>query len=250
MVFMPTGDLAGYPQGHFSRVYQYIIVPACKSAGFSPVRADDPASNGTPLDIVKNIIESDIAVCDLSSKSQAALYAFAIRQAVGLPVAIMKDLKTEMMFNVQEFGAVEFDESLRIDTVQKEIEALSTTLEKAYASKAVTSALLSRIGIGTEKQDAPVVAEPVVQENPREKESHLPLITPVPDFVGDPVTQPEEIDKLKEGDFLFHVNYGKGEIKSMNRMSKDKIVKIQFDSGTKLLVLGTSGVFRKIKGQG
>lgn len=29
-VIMPISDVDGYPKGHFNRVYDYIIVPACK----------------------------------------------------------------------------------------------------------------------------------------------------------------------------------------------------------------------------
>ncbi len=245
---MPTSDPNGYAQGHFNRVYQYIIVPACKSAGFSPVRAVDPAANDAPLDILKDIIESDVVICDLSSKNVHALYGFAVRHAVGLPVAIMKDTRTDMMFNVQEFDAVEYDESLRIDTVQKEIETLSTSLAKNFAIKASTSSLLSRIVSARLAEMQPVAVEPEPAEpvDNSKKESHLPVISPLPGYVGEPITLPEEIDKLKEGDSLFHVNYGKGEIKAINRMAKDKIAKVQFESGLKLLVLGTSGVFRKV----
>ena len=56
----------------------------------------------------------------------------------------------------------------------------------------------------------------------------------------------EEIDKLKVGDFIFHINYGKGEIRTIKKMAKDKISEIHFESGSKILVLVTSGFFRKI----
>jgi len=42
------------------------------------------------------------------------------------------------------------------------------------------------------------------------------------------------------------MNYGKGEIGSIKKMAKDKIAEFHFESGTKMLVLGTSGVLRKI----
>jgi len=82
-------------------------------------------------------------------------------------------------------------------------------------------------------------------EDSEKKESHLPVISPLPDFVGEPFTQ-EQIDRLKVGDFIWHMNYGKGEIVTMNKKTKDNLVKVQFDSGSKLLVLMTSGIFRKI----
>jgi hypothetical protein len=66
---MPNSDPDGYAKGHIGRVYQYILVPACRFAGFSPIRMDDPTMQETPLDIIKTVIESDIVLCDLSSNN-------------------------------------------------------------------------------------------------------------------------------------------------------------------------------------
>ncbi|MBK7652260.1 MAG: hypothetical protein IPJ20_18270 [Flammeovirgaceae bacterium] len=241
---MPTSDPDGYAQGHFSRVYQYIIVPACKAAGFSAVRADDPTANDTAMDILKNMIESDMVICDISSKNANALYAFAIRQSINLPVTLIKDVKTSVSFNIQEFDYVEYDDSLRIDTVQMETEVLGNTLMRTFANKAATNSLLSKLDIvSAQPTDTSI---PLAQEETK-KESHLPVISPLPDYVGDPITQPQEIDKLKAGDSIFHMNYGKGEIASIKKMGKDKMAEFQFESGSKMLMLMTSGVLRKIK---
>ena len=40
-IIMPISDNSNYPQGHFDRVYNYIIKPACEIAGFIPIRADE-----------------------------------------------------------------------------------------------------------------------------------------------------------------------------------------------------------------
>lgn len=254
-IIMPVGDPDGYAQGHFSRVYQYIIVPACRLAGFSPLRADGPELD-SPLDIIKTIIESDVAICDISSNNSAALYGFAIRQASSLPVTLIKDLKTNTIANIPEFDVVQYDESLRIDTVQTEIETLSEALKKNFANKAVGDSLISRLNIGAAQSDASINAETdntplsstdTVAHDEAQQKEHLPVISPLPDYVGNPVTQ-EEIDWLKVGASIFHMNYGKGEILTISKMPKGRIAKIQFESGPKLLVLETSGIFRKIKG--
>ena len=246
-VIMPAGDPSGYPKGHVERVYQYIVIPACRMAGFSPVRADDPAATTQAWDIVKDIIECDMAICDLSSKNSNVIYGFALRQAINMPVTIMKDLKTQVLFNLQGFEMVEYDDSLRIDTVQKEIETLSEALTKTYENRVVINTLLNRFDIGTaqavEAQPVALEQEPIHEEVKKEE---LPVISPLPDYAGDVITQQEEIDKLKPGHFIFHKNYGKGEIKSINKMGKDKMAKIEFESGTKVLMLGMTGTFRKV----
>ena len=255
-IIMPTSDPDGYAQGHFNRVYEYIIVPACRMAGFWPERVDNPNTNNTALDILNIIIDSDIAICDLSSNNPNVLYGLAIRQALGLPVTLIKDLKTQIMFGIQEFEQVEYDESLRIDTVQKAIETLGEKLKKSHASKAEINSILNRLGIGPGRSaeiknvssDIVIAAieEPIDQtENTVTKEKPLPVIFPLPNYVGDPITE-TEIEKIKVGDFLFHMNHGKGEIRTMKKMGKDKIAEILFESGSKTVVIGTSGFFRKI----
>ena len=243
---MPTSDPEGYAQGHFNRVYQYIIVPACKSAGFVPMRIDDPTFISSPPDVMKTIIDSDIAICDLSSNNADALYGFTIRYAINLPVALIKDSKTNLMIDIKEFGAVEYDESLRIDTVQNEIETLSEALKKTFANKVEINSLLNRLNIGASQATATRATNSIdPSESIEKKDSSLPIISPLPGFVGKPITEPE-IDKLKVGDFLFHINYGKGEIITLSKMAKDKVAKVQFDSGSKMLVLMTSGIWRTI----
>ncbi len=258
IIIMPVSDPVGYAPGHFKRVYDYIVAPACRMAGFWPTRADDPAANDKALDIIKNITDSDIAICDLSSNNSNSLYGMAIRQALNLPLILIKDMKTQIMSDTQEFSEVEYDESLRIDTVQKEVETLRETMEKIYAGKGDKNSLLSRFGIGPGRlpqppivlietdvisKDEPVEPEPVEPAAPKEK--HLPVISPLPGFVGNPITD-VEIEKLKVGDFLFHMNYGKGEIKTVRKIAKDKMAEVLFESGSKTLVLGTSGILRKI----
>jgi hypothetical protein len=251
-IILPLNEPDGYPKGHFNRVYQYIIVPACKLAGFSPQRASDPTVLDSPLDIINLLIESDIVLCDLSSNDPHALYGFAIRQATSLPVTLMKDLKTTVLANIPEYDKVEYDESLRIDTVENEIEVLGEALKKAFALHTATNPLISRLNIKSaeviEAHPIPAYVEiPLTpsQAEDEKKENALPIISPLPDFVGEPLTQ-HEIDHLKVGDFIFHMNYGKGEIITINHKTKDILAKVQFDSGSKLLVLMTSDIFRKI----
>ena len=246
-VIVPTSDPDGYAKGHFNRVYQYIIVPACKSAGFVPMRADDPTTSETALGILKTIIDCDIAICDLSTNDSNALYGFSIRYAINLPVILIKDAKTNLKFNFREFEAMEYDESLRIDTVQNEIESLSDVLKKTFANKLEINSLLNRLHIGS-SQAAETQNISAPYESIEKKESQLPIISPLPDYVGDPITKHEEIDKLKVGDFIFHMNYGKGELKTIKKMGNDKFAEVAFESGSKMLILVTTGIVRKIKG--
>ena len=135
-VMMPIADTEGYEIGHFNRVYEYIIKPAIVIAGFEPMRADEVnKANFIIIDILKQIVSSDIAICDLSSRNPNVLYELGIRQAFNLPVCLLKDNKTTRMFDIQGFRDVEYDEKLRIDNVQKTVEQLAKNIMNTYESK-------------------------------------------------------------------------------------------------------------------
>lgn len=250
---MPTSEPVGYASGHFNRVYEYIIEPACRQAGFWPERADAPNTYTTASDILKNIIDSDLVICDLSADKTNIRYGLAVREALNLPVVLIKDLKTPSPFTLIDLDQVEYDESLRIDTVPKEVDALSESLKKAYANKAVTNSLLNRLGIGSDQLNTtPSFSFGTFADEPNQpeeyhdhKDAHLPVISPLPEYVGDPITE-FDVERLSVGESVFHINYGLGEIKAVRKMAKDKVAEIHFESGAKTLVLGTSGILRSV----
>lgn len=261
---MPTGEPNGYPQGHINRVYDFVIVPACRLAGYWPTRADNATYN-EPLTAIKEMVDSEIVICDLSANNDNALYALAIRHALGLPILLVKDIKSVIAFAASELGVVEYDESLRIDTVQKASTDISEAIKKAMETKKERHELLDRLNIGlspvitassfpdmnTQTGDASESltddTAKTEEEDEEEPEIHYPIISPLPDYVGDPLTE-DQMAKLKSGDVFFHLNHGRGTVKFVNKkIGKDHVAKVQFESGTKLLVLAASDFYRSIK---
>lgn len=133
---MPISDNENYSNGHFNRVYEFIIKPACEIAGFLPIRADEVVTtNYIALDIIKRIIESDMAICDLSSQNPNVMYELGIRQAFNKPVTFIKDNITKRIFDIQGFRDLEYDTTLRIDNVNIIKEQLAETLTQTYENK-------------------------------------------------------------------------------------------------------------------
>lgn len=135
-VIMPiTDDVIGYEPGHFGRVYEYIIKPAVIKAGFVPKRADEvQKSNYIMIDILQSIVNSDMCICDLSSRNPNVMYELGIRQAFNLPVTLMKDRKTQRVFDIQGFRDIEYEENLRIDNVELAKESLTETIINTHES--------------------------------------------------------------------------------------------------------------------
>lgn len=130
-VIMPISDHPDYAPGHFKRVYEYIIKPACQKAGYEAKRADDTSkTNDIVSDIIKKIIDSDMAICDMSSRNPNVFYELGLRHAFNLKTTLIKDKKTVRAFDITGLRSVEYDESLRVDEVEKAVTAIADAIEE------------------------------------------------------------------------------------------------------------------------
>ncbi|CQR76116.1 hypothetical protein [Enterobacter hormaechei] len=134
-VIMPIADHPDYTPGHFTRVYEHLIKPACEAAGFKERRADDPkASHMIMFDILKNIVECDMAICDLSSKNANVFYELGLRQAFNKKTILITDGLTNTPFDISGFRYVKYSESLRVDTVKNDILEISAMLKETESA--------------------------------------------------------------------------------------------------------------------
>lgn len=135
-VIMPISDVEGYSNGHFDRVYKHIIVPACQQAGYEAVRADGTAkANVIIIDILKNALNCDMAICDLSARNPNVFYELGFRQAFDKKTVLMKDDKTDRPFDISSIRSISYDSSLRIDLVDKAIADLVKALNDTQSMK-------------------------------------------------------------------------------------------------------------------
>jgi hypothetical protein len=126
---MPFSDMDGYEPGHFGRVYEHLIRPACIDAGLQPIRGDEvKGTNYIAIDILQRILKSDVLVCDLSGRNANVMYELGVRQAFDLPVVLLKDRRTERIFDIQGLRTLDYTETLRVDTVQHDRSSLSQAI--------------------------------------------------------------------------------------------------------------------------
>ena len=148
-VIGPISDVDGYAPGHFTLVYAHLIKPACANAGFEATRGDDtPRTNYIALDVLRQIITSDIVLCDLSSKNPNVMYELGIRQAFNKPVVLMKDRKTDRVFDIQGLRTFDYDETLRVDLVQGDIDVIAAALKStSEAPTTDVNSLVELLGV-------------------------------------------------------------------------------------------------------
>lgn len=133
-VIMPIADHPDYETGHFDRVYNYLIKPACISAGYKPIRADDTkASNLIMFDILKKITQCDMAICDISSRNANVFYELGLRQAFNKKTIMITDGRLPAPFDISAFRYVPYSPTLRVDTVEREKPAIVNMLKETQS---------------------------------------------------------------------------------------------------------------------
>lgn len=283
-IIMPISNNENYSEGHFNRVYNHLIIPACELAGFKAVRADDIINtNYIAIDIIKRIIESDMAICDLSSQNPNVLYELGIRQAFNKPVTLIKDRNTNRIFDIQGFRDFEYDENLRIDNVENEVENLAELIQNTYNSQGEeinslvsllsltpaklkegkkslsteTELILNTLSILEKKisnfENNNYNVKKEVYYSPSQKLYYAGGGTEVTGYepmlpnVGERLTK-NELNKLKAGDKVYHGKYGIGEILSIEQIGTavPKVKgEIKFEIGIKKLLFDLVGL-RKV----
>ncbi|HIP49928.1 MAG TPA: hypothetical protein EYG99_00580 [Candidatus Pacebacteria bacterium] len=119
-VIMPISDTDGYDKGHFSRVYEDIIKPAVSNTEFTVTRADEvKETNFIHLDILKQLIDAPIAICDLSSRNPNVLFELGIRQAFDKPVVLIQEEGTPKIFDIGPLRYLEYSKSMKYHDVLK-----------------------------------------------------------------------------------------------------------------------------------
>ena len=143
-VIMPIADSDGYENGHFTKVYEDIFKPACKNAGYKAVRADEVAqTNLIHLDILLKLIESPMAICDLSSRNPNVLFELGLRQAFDKPTVLVQEVGTAKIFDIAPLRYTEYRKELRYREVLEDqgniSKALVATQEAAISGDGVNS---------------------------------------------------------------------------------------------------------------
>jgi hypothetical protein len=128
-IIMPIADHEGYDKGHFNKVYEDIIKPACLKANFHPVRADEvKQTNLIHLDILQKLIESPMAICDLSTRNPNVLFELGLRQAFDKPTVLIQECGTPKIFDISPLRYTEYRKELRYRDVLEDQDLIAESL--------------------------------------------------------------------------------------------------------------------------
>jgi len=117
---------------HADQLLKHIITP-CLEEEFKIVRADGEASpNQITKSIIKNIVEADLVIADLTGYNPNVFYELAVRHTIGKPVIQLLEKGNEIPFDISNVRTIFY--TLDLDGVDKCKGELSKFIESAMSN--------------------------------------------------------------------------------------------------------------------
>jgi len=138
-VVMPFSEkgIERRPDGFFDEVINSLITPACNGADFSVVTARSHGSDLIHQRIVRQLLEADLVIADLTDHNPNVLFELGIRIAIDQkPVCLIRAKGTGPVFDVDNLMRV-WDYSPRLwkTTLDIDIPALTDHIKGAWEQK-------------------------------------------------------------------------------------------------------------------
>jgi len=151
-VIMPIGELPMYPTDHFKHVYEDLFSPAILEAGYLPKRADDvKASSLIQVNVIRDIINSPMAICDLSTRNPNVLFELGLRQAFDLPVVLVQEENTPRIFDISVINTIDYRKELIYREVLEDRLKIKQSIEATQNTQNGINSLIKLLNI--EKAD-------------------------------------------------------------------------------------------------
>lgn len=127
-VIMPISDPEGYESGHFNKVYE-LIKEAIHKAGFEALRVDEQNTGNFQCDILEDILTSEMAICDLTTRNPNVLFELALRQAANLPVVLIQEEGTQFVSDITTLSVIPY--KTKGVFCSKDIDTMTDVINKA-----------------------------------------------------------------------------------------------------------------------
>ena len=133
---------------HFTHVLEHLFIPALNEAGFEPIPPKAEGSNVIHADIIKQLSECELVLCDMSILNPNVFYEFGIRTALDKPVALVVDDKTKPIpFDTGIINFHKYESSLAAWTLDEQKKILTKHVQNAYKKSKDHNALWKYFGV-------------------------------------------------------------------------------------------------------
>lgn len=115
---------------HFVHVAEYIFRPAAEAAGYNFVPPSVAHSKVIQAEIIRNLEEADLVICDISTWNANVFFELGIRVALNRPVAMVRDnLTTTIPFDNTPISIQTYNASMAPWSLEEEIPKLKELIE-------------------------------------------------------------------------------------------------------------------------
>jgi hypothetical protein len=124
------------PVGFFDEVLNSLIKPACNAADFGVETARSHGSDLIHHTIIRQLIEADLVVADLTDHNPNVLFELGIRIALDRPVLLIRAKGTTAIFDVDNMMRVcEYDPRLWKTTIMSDIATMTDHVKGAWGGR-------------------------------------------------------------------------------------------------------------------
>jgi hypothetical protein len=123
-------------EGFFNEVLNSLIKPACNAADFGVETARAHGSDLIHHTIIRQLIEADLVIADLTDHNPNVLFELGIRIALDRPVLLIRAKGTPAIFDVDNMMRVcEYDARLWKTTIVSDISTMTDHIKGAWENK-------------------------------------------------------------------------------------------------------------------
>lgn len=136
---------------HFSHVLECLFVPSVEKAGYKPIAPIAKGSDLIHAEIIQNLEQSDLVLCDMSCLNPNVFFEFGIRTSLNKPVCIVKDEHTKRVpFDTGILNHLEYRSTIEPWELSAEIEKLAEHVRTSHDRSKGENALWKYFGLRTE----------------------------------------------------------------------------------------------------
>lgn len=226
---------------HFLHVLNHLFRPALEDVGYQVIPPSTAGAELIHAEIIKNLEQADLVLCDLSDLNPNVFFELGIRTALDRPLTIVKDnLTPRLPFDLSAVNILTYDYLLNPWTLSAEIPRLSEHIGLSDTTANAGNAMWRYFGLTKRASPAEIGNNPleakvdfIISELTSGRLRQLPESKPYPLAIADsssesPVTIPESLVRpIRQIEEIAH--------------SEDISLLVRYDAAADLILLLSDG---------
>ena len=138
----------GDDKHHFAHVLDHLFIPAIEGIDYSPITPIMKGADIIHAEIIKNLGEADLVLCDMSILNPNVFFELGIRTALDKPVCLVKDSRTKQVpFDTSIINYHTYNHELHPWNLKDEIPKLEAHLTESIENSNQQNSLWKYFGL-------------------------------------------------------------------------------------------------------